>query len=280
MRSTGSAPGFSRATSRIGSTAPISSSWRILALLAGLRARARTAPPAERAAMIALDAVCQSLSDPRRAPDRARQRDASNFARRPQFRHPRRQRRRQVDPDPAARRLRDAGSRHDPPRRPGVVSARLWRHVSRRAVGPRECRFHRPGLRRRRADDNALCRGIRRARRIFRHAGQHLFGRHAGAARLRHLPRDRFRRLPDRRGHRDRRRAVSPQMRRRVSRAPAPLRHHPGRPTTARRSANIATAARSSPTAAAACSTIWRARSSATGLRRSPPDARRPPAPC
>ena len=53
----------------------------------------------------------------------------------------------------------------------------------------------------------ALCRGFRRAGRIFRDAGQHLFRRHAGAARFWRLPRDRFRRLPDRRGDRDRRRA-------------------------------------------------------------------------
>ena len=80
-----------------------------------------------------------------------------------------------------------------------------------------------------RADDR-LCRGVRRARRLLSNAGQYLFRRHAGAARFCDLPRHRFRRLSDRRGDRDRRPAVSPQMRRGVPRAHAALRHHPRHP--------------------------------------------------
>ena len=116
------------------------------------------APQAERAAVIALDARRQILSQRRRPQDPARQVSAE-FRGGPQFRDSRRQRRREIDADPPAGRFRDARSRHDPPPRPRVVSARVRRHVSRRAVGPRECRVHRPRLwRRRAADDCALSR--------------------------------------------------------------------------------------------------------------------------
>lgn len=64
----------------------------------------------------------------------------------------------------------------------------------------RECAFRRPHLWRRSAQGRGLRRGFRRARRLSRRAREHLFDRHDGAARLRNVDVDRFRRLSHRRG--------------------------------------------------------------------------------
>src|SRR5215472_15367295 len=190
MESTGFALASSGNTSRTGSTVPTSrrwlsphcwSDWRLSALCgAGFANRYDHA----RGGM-------QELSHASRPQNRARQ-CRCRFRSRSQFRHSRGERGRQVDTDPAARRVRGTRSRCNPAVWPGFISSRFRRHFPRRPFWPRKRYFYRPGLWGPDTRRDRICRDVLRARRLFRDAGQHLFGRDEGAARLRYLSRHRL----------------------------------------------------------------------------------------